>query len=89
MMIAHDEFQAVHRAAAELELPLQNVEVQLVALGLALHRQDADDRIPGGDRVGVEVCDVSIDLQAPACRPLQGAGVAGDEPGGHYAALMV
>ena len=49
MMIAHDECQAVHRAVAELELPLQNVEDQLIALGLALHRQDAD----AVDRVGL------------------------------------
>ncbi len=51
MMIAHDECQAVHRAVAELELPLQNVEDQLIALGLALHRQDAD----AVDRVAAEL----------------------------------
>ncbi len=51
MMIAHDECQAVHRAVAELELPLQNVEDQLIALGVALHRQDAD----AVDRVAAEL----------------------------------
>jgi hypothetical protein len=47
MMTANEEFQAVQRTVADLERPLQNVEDHLVALGLALHRQDADavDRI--------------------------------------------
>ncbi len=42
MMTANEEFQAVQRTVADLERPLQNVEEHLVALGLALHRQDAD-----------------------------------------------
>jgi hypothetical protein len=47
MMTANEEFQAVQRTVVDLERPLQNVEDHLVALGLALHRQDADavDRI--------------------------------------------
>jgi hypothetical protein len=47
MMTANEEFQAVQRTVADLERPLQIVEDHLVALGLALHRQDADavDRI--------------------------------------------
>jgi hypothetical protein len=47
MMTANEEFQAVQRTVSDLERPLQNVEGHLVALGLALHRQDADavDRI--------------------------------------------
>lgn len=51
MMTANEEFQAVQRTVADLERPLQNVEDHLVALGLALHRQDAE----GVDRIAAEL----------------------------------
>ena len=54
-----------------------------------MHGQDPDHRVAGRDAGGVEVGDMAVDVQALTGGPLDGAGVAGDEPGGHYAALMV
>ncbi len=47
MITANEEFKAVQRTVADLERPLQSVEEHLEALGLALHRQDAEavDRV--------------------------------------------
>ncbi len=54
MMTANEEFLAVQRTVVDLERPLQNVEDHLVALGLALHRQDADGVEGGSMRSGLE-----------------------------------
>lgn len=54
-----------------------------------VHRQDADDRIAGLNIDGIEVLDVPLYDELLPCRPFNGTGVSGDEPGGHGYKLVL